>query len=146
VALHAHGTNLISREESGDMMTSIDRVIDRVERQIKKLSAKIKVRGRKERRVPLREVTAGVGVVAEDRAIEEDAEEDVEEEGEEEEEFCPVVVQGVQYHPQPVTVEEAIQVMRDKDWDFILFNNAKTDKMSLLHIREDGNFGFVEPS
>ena len=56
VTLRANGADIVSRDESGDLLTSIDRVVDRVERQVKKLRGRIKERG-KSRRQTTRYVT-----------------------------------------------------------------------------------------
>ena len=42
--LRADGNDLVSREESDEMVTSIDGVVDRMERQLKKLNARRKTR------------------------------------------------------------------------------------------------------
>ncbi|MBM3287766.1 MAG: ribosome-associated translation inhibitor RaiA [Candidatus Eisenbacteria bacterium] len=127
LTVHASGAELTSREESHDMLSSIDSVVDRLERQVKKLNARMK--DRKSRRpVPI-----GVPVEEGDLA-----------EVEPEEEWSPVVVRGLQWHPEPISVEDAIRLMREKDNDLLLFKNARSGKVSLVHLRPDGNFGFVE--
>jgi putative sigma-54 modulation protein len=128
LSLHTRGSDLISREETAEMLTSIDRVVDRMERQLKKLNA------RQKDRKALRPVPA-LSVVTEAELPE----------VEPEEEFSPVVVRGPQYVAEPMTVENAIIMMREKDWDLILFNNARSSHLALIHLRHDGNFGLVEP-
>ncbi len=127
VTVRADGAELTSRQETHDMISSIDLVVDRLEKQVKKFSARLK--DRKNRR------TVASGVPIEEAELQE---------VEPEEEWSPVVVRGRQYHPQPATVEEAIRVLREHDSDFLLFTNSKTGKVSLVHMRPDGNFGFVE--
>ncbi len=127
VTVRANGTELISREETHDMVSSIDRVVDRLEKQIKKVNARLK--DRKSRK------TVAAGVPVEEAELPE---------VEPEEEWSPVVVRGHQWHPEPVSVEDAIRLLRDSDRDFLLFRNARSGKVSLVHHRPDGNFGFVE--
>jgi putative sigma-54 modulation protein len=127
LTLHAGTADLISREETSEMASSIDRVVDRMERQLKKLHARMKDRK------TLRTVPA-LSVVEEAELPE----------VEPEEEFSPVVVRGHQFSAAPLTVEQAIQMLREKDWDFLLFPNTKTGRTSLVHLRADGNFGLVE--
>ena len=127
LTLRAAGTDLVCREETGEMVTSIDRVVERMERQIKKLNARIKDR-KVLRPVPPMSV------------VEEMELPDVEVE----EEFSPVVVRTQQLSREPMTVEDAIRFMREKDWDLILFTNGKTGRPCLVHLRPDGNFGLVE--
>lgn len=127
VTVRADGAELTSRQETHDMLESIDLVVDRLENQVKKLNARLK--DRKNRR------TVAAGVPIEETELTE---------VEPEVEWNPVVVRGRQFHPQPATVEEAIRVLREQDQDLLLFKNSKTGKVSLVHIRPDGNFGFVE--
>ncbi len=127
LTLRAAGTDLVSREETTEMVTSIDRVVDRMERQIKKLNARIKDR-KALRPVPAMSV------------IEEMELPDVEVE----EEFSPVVVRSQQVSREPMTVEDAILFMRERDWDLLLFSNVKTGRPCMVHMRPDGNFGLVE--
>jgi putative sigma-54 modulation protein len=131
LTVRANGTELISREEGSDMLTSIDRVVDRLERQIKKLNARLK--DRKNRRP----MEPGVAPVAEEELVE----------AEPEEVWSPVVVRSESaWHASPVTVEQAIQVLREGENDYVLFRNAKTGKVALVHHRPDGNFGLAEES
>ncbi|MDM7914902.1 MAG: ribosome hibernation-promoting factor, HPF/YfiA family [Candidatus Eisenbacteria bacterium] len=127
VTVRANGTDLISRQESHDMLSSIDQVVDRLERQLKKWNTRM--RDRKTRKP----VPAGVPVEEEELST-----------VEAEEEWAPVVVRGKQWHPEAVTVEEAIRILREGDSDFLMFRNARSGKVSLVHLREDGNFGLVE--
>jgi len=136
ISLRAKGTEIISREESDDMITSIDRVVDRIERQVKRLRARRK--NRKGRRTALKEMLSAEESAAESQtAEEEEYEEDF---------FSPVVVRSGEYYADPMTVEEAIDIMRKKDEDYILFKNARTGNVTLVHLLPDGNYGMVEAS
>lgn len=129
LTVRANGAEMVSREETPDMITSIDRVVERIERQIKKHHARIK--DRKVRRP-----------VASSSPIEEAELPDVEPQ----EDWGVIVVKGRQWHPEAVSVEQAIDVLREGDDDFLLFRNSRTGKVGLVHTRPDGNFGFVEAS
>jgi putative sigma-54 modulation protein len=128
LTVHGNGYDLTSREENPEMIAAIDRVVDRMERQVKKHQARTRDR-HNVRLVP-------VGTVVEEKELPE---------VEAEEEFSPVVVRSHQYSLAPLTVEEAIRLLREKDWELLLFPDAKTGKTALVHIRPDGNFGLIEP-
>ena len=128
VTVRANGAEMTSREESHDMLSSIDRVVDRIEKQVKKFNARLK--DRKTRRPVSLGVPVEEGELAEVEA---------------EEEWSPVVVRGRQWHPTPISVEEAIRFLREGDQDFLLFTNSRSGKVSVVHHRPDGNFGLVEP-
>src|SRR5512136_775008 len=69
LTLHADGNDLVSREESAEMLTSIDGVVDRMENQLKKLNA------RRRTRKSVRVIPA-LTVVEEDELPEVEAEEE----------------------------------------------------------------------
>lgn len=129
LTVHANGTDLISREETHDMLISIDRVVDRLERQIKKHNARLKDRKAKKPIPP--------GAPVEESAPPET-------ETEAEEVWSPVVVRGQQWHPEAISLETAIGLLRESDHDFLMFRNARTGRVALVHHRPDGNFGFIE--
>lgn len=127
VTLHVNGADMTSRQETHDMVESIDQVVDRIEKQLKKLSARM--RDRKTRRV-----------VSASHPVEEAELPEVEPE----EEFAPVVVRGKQWHREAISVEDAIRLIRESNAEFVLFKNVRSGKVSLIHHRADGNFGLVE--
>lgn len=128
VTVHTAGTELISKEETHDMVESIDRVIERIEKQISKVYARMK--DRKSRP----QVSAVEAPIAEEEIPETEGDE----------EWAPVVVRGKGWHPQPISVEEAIRLLREGEQDYVLFRNARSGKVSLVHLRADGNFGLVD--
>jgi putative sigma-54 modulation protein len=123
----ANGAELISREQTHDMVSSIDRVVDRIERQLKKLNAR--QRDRKTRRP----IPPSPPVEEEELPETETADE-----------WGPVVVRGHQWEPGETSVEEAIRWLRDKDEDLLLFRNSRTGKVGVVYTRPDGNFGLIE--
>jgi putative sigma-54 modulation protein len=137
ISLRARGTEVVSRGVSDEMLVSIDRVVDRIERQLQRLHARRK-RGRKLRRTPRTDFAPGA------QAANEVEEEDDDLTVDEEVDFAPVVIRGEQYHEQAVTVEDAIEILRERNEDFLLFTNLQTGKINLIHVRPDGNYGLVE--
>ncbi len=144
ISMRAKGTEIVGRDESDDMVTSIDRVVDRIERQLKRLHARR--RSRNQRR------SVKVALAEESDLQTARAEEEAEAETEHEfdlslyadEEFSPVVVRGDQFHNGPITVEDAIRILRERDEDLLLFTNAQTSKPAVIHLLPDGNYGLIE--
>lgn len=127
LTLRAGRNHLVSREESSEMVTAIDGVTDRMERQLKKLNARLKER-------KATRVIPALTVVQEEELPEIEVEE----------EFSPVVVRCPQWHATPVSVEDAIRILREKDWELLMFPNARTGKPCTVHLRPDGNYGLIE--
>lgn len=141
ITLHARGTEIVSREESDDMLTSIDRVVERAERQLVRLRGRRReVRRAGQALEPVAEAEPGEGpeVGLDDETAEAAAE------ATDEESYPPVVVRSDEAHPDPITVEQAIDIMKREGRTFLLFKNARSSKVAMVHLRKDGNFGLVE--
>jgi len=112
------------REETNDMYSAIDMVLDKMEKQIKK--NKQKVRKRKG------------GAKAQDivMGFQESATFDDEPERE-------IIVKTIEY--KPMDVEEAVMQLDLSDDNFIVFNNARTDQINVIYRRNDGHYGLVQP-
>jgi putative sigma-54 modulation protein len=110
------------------MVESIDRVVERIEKQVSKVYARMKDRKTRP------QVSAIETPIAEEEIPETEGDE----------EWAPVVVRGQEWHPQPISVEEAIRFLRESEKDFLLFRNARSGNVSLVHMRADGNFGLVD--
>jgi putative sigma-54 modulation protein len=67
------------------------------------------------------------------------------EESAEEKEVEPVIVHKENYRIRPLYQDEAIMEMELSERSFIVFHNAKTEKLSILFRRADGDYGMIEP-
>jgi putative sigma-54 modulation protein len=122
-------TLLRSEEHSGDVMTSIDAALDKLQRQIERYKTKHR-RGR------------GNGADSEKAALETEMETDPESD----EPTGPNIVRRKQFPIIPMTEEEAIEQMSLlAHTNFFIFFNADTAKMNVLYQRKDGNLGLIEP-
>lgn len=57
----------------------------------------------------------------------------------------PRVIKTRRYAVKPVTVDEAAMMLSDGKDGFLVFRNAETQKISVIHTRKDGNYGLIEP-
>ncbi|MFS8639891.1 MAG: ribosome-associated translation inhibitor RaiA [Symbiobacteriaceae bacterium] len=119
---------LRAEEESEDMYASIDLVVDKLERQIRKYKTRI---NRKVRR------PEGAAMAAAEPATDE---EEWEEPGDE-----PRVVRTKRFAVKPMTVDEAILQMNLLGHDFFVFSNAATGEVNVVYRRKDGDYGLIEP-
>ena len=49
------------------------------------------------------------------------------------------------FNPPSLTVEEAAAQMQLLGHSFYMFFNQELDQYSLLYLREDGNYGMIQP-
>jgi putative sigma-54 modulation protein len=117
--------NIIGKEETEDMYSAIDMVLDKLEKQIKKSKQKV------------RERRANDNIKSRGTLIAESA-------GMEEEPVREVRIKNIEY--KPMDVEEAIMQLDLVNDNFLVFTNAKSDRVNVLYRRKDGNYGLIQPS
>ncbi|NLX76732.1 MAG: ribosome-associated translation inhibitor RaiA [Clostridiaceae bacterium] len=123
VTIVSRGLFIRAEETTNDMYASIDMVIDKLERQIRKNKTKLGKRIRQESVIP-------------DNF-------EIKEEIEEEQNFK--VVKSKRFAIKPMDVEEAILQMNLLGHNFFVFSNAETDEVNVVYKRKDGNYGLIEP-
>jgi putative sigma-54 modulation protein len=116
--------NIIGKEETEDMYSAIDMVLDKLEKQIKKNKQKIREhRGSgKNRHMD----TMMVDQLPEHL------------------DSGKVHVKNIDY--KPMDVDEAIMQIGLVEDNFLVFTNAKTDQVNVLYRRNNGHFGLIQPS
>ena len=117
---------LSAEEKSEDMYASIDLVVDKLERQIRKHKTKIS-----------RKFRQGSGI----RALFKDERSPVRL-VDEEEEF--ELVRTKQFVLKPMDVEEAILQMNMVGHSFFMFANSATNEVNVVYRRNDGKYGLIE--
>ncbi len=124
--LFINGTVLKATEASEDMYASIDRMADKLERQVRRY------RGRQIDRWQGQTKNAPA---PEEPVIVED-EEDIE----------ARIVRTKQFQMKPMGAEEAVLQMDLLDHDFFVFTSAESGDINVVYRRRDGNYGLIEPA
>ncbi len=123
--LFINGTVLKAREASVDMYASIDRMSDKLERQVRRYRGRQLDRWQGQKK---RHAAAEAPHVVE--------EEDVE----------ARIVRTKQFQMKPMSPEEATLQMELLDHTFFVFTNADTGEINVVYRRRDGNYGLIEPA
>ena len=126
VTVHANGIVIKGKEETNDMYSSVDLVLDKLDRQVKKYREKIVRHGDRE---VIREFRASHTVFPELSDDLESAE----------------IIRRKELILKPISVEEAIMQMELMNKNFLLFNNSQTHQLNVIYVRDDGHFGLIEP-
>jgi putative sigma-54 modulation protein len=116
-------------EEDQDLYAAIDRMVDRLETQLKRY---------KERRFVGRRHSYQGPPPPEVR--------DMEALRKPEEEEGPRIVRVKRFEMKPMDPEEAVFQMEALGHNFFVFRNAKTDEINVVYRRKDGNYGLIEPA
>ena len=118
VLLKVNGSFIQAQSTTGEMYSSIDDVVEKLARQVRKYKDKtVSLRKNKEKSRSLQES----------------------------EETFPSIIKNKSYNLKPMSVDEAAMQMDLLDRDFFVFTNASSGHMNVLHKRNDGNFGLIEP-
>ena len=153
-----HCSNHITLEassESNDMYASIDQVVDRIERRMRKYKTRLMQKHRPRRhgvqhleekvlRWEWLERLAELEQNGTEEAPPELAKE--EQENQQEEQHGPEVVHTEKYPVKPMFIDEAVLQMEMSNKQFLVFLNAKTEKVTVLYRRKTGDFGLIEPT
>ncbi len=113
------------KEETVDMYSAIDMVLDKLEKQIKKNKEKIRERrsaAKNRNRSMLDEVSSP-------------PDEDLERQ---------IKTRNIEY--KPMDIEEAVLQMDLIEDNFLVFTNARSDQINVLYRRRDGHYGLIQPS
>lgn len=120
--IDSNGILLRSQERGENLLTAVDKVMEVLDRQIKRYKGKLykKGRGTSLARGGFREEAVEEGPVSK-------------------------VVKVKQFVVKPMSVAEAVEQMELLGHDFFLFFNADEGELNLLYRRKDGNYGLIKP-
>ena len=125
ISLAGDRLTIIGKEETNDMYSAIDMALDKLEKQIKKNKQK-----NRDRRIgdksSIRDISDyGAGARDDERLPE-------------------IKVMNIEY--KPMDVDEAVMQMDLVSDNFLVFTNARTDRINVLYRRKDGHYGLIQPS
>jgi putative sigma-54 modulation protein len=126
VTLSVNGARVKGVEETGDMYSAIDQVMDKIEKQVKRHLEKVKSRRSDSVR------GAGEGVGEEDEAgapLSDETEIEVE-----------------KIFAKPMDPEEAAMQLRLSNQDFLVFRNAKSREVNVIYKRKGERLRLIEPA
>ncbi|HHT51327.1 MAG TPA: ribosome-associated translation inhibitor RaiA [Eubacteriaceae bacterium] len=123
VTIPINGAILRAEESTDDMYNTIDRVMDKLDRQIRRHRTKLEKR--------LKNGSFKF---------------DTKELQNKEEEKEPKLVRTKRFAMKPMPVEEALLQMELLGHNFFVFSNGDTDEVNVVYKRKDGNYGLIEPT
>lgn len=139
IQLH-NGISLKGREITEDMYSSIDLVMAKIERQVRRY--KERIRGHKAR-ADLSEIPVALHVLA----------------GEEPQEAAagaaaaggaapapakPTIIRTSKFSARALTVDEAVMQMNLLGNSFLVFRNGQSGRVNVVYKRDDGNYGLID--
>lgn len=123
VTIRLPKTIIRAEESTDDMYTSIDKVVDVLERQIRKHKTKLEKRYKNNETIRFENI----------KPIEPEQKEDT-----------PKLVKNKRFNIEPMDEEEATLQMELLRHNFFVFINKKTEDINIIYKRRDGNYGLIE--
>jgi putative sigma-54 modulation protein len=127
MTLSSDGNTVKAVEQTGDMYSSIDQVMDKIEEQLRRLMS------RKKEYKP----ENIKGEVFEQSEIE--AQESLVESG-------PRIIKIEGVDIKPMDINEAAMQMELSNQNFLVFTNSKSKQINIIYKRKDGNLGLIDTS
>lgn len=118
-----HGVIFRAEETSDDLYTSVDLVMDKLMKQMRKHKTKIEKRYHKHESIRVADIPEYEGTRSESK-----------------------IVKNKSFPIKPMDPEEAVLQMEMLNHDFFVFMNGDTDEVNVVYIRKDGNYGLIEPT
>ncbi len=126
VTVWGDGLVLRGEEVSTDPYGSVDRIVDKLERQIEKYRSRFIEKRRLDERRQRTTERARAGAP------------------QEEESEGPRVVRRKRFATKPMTEDEAALQMELLGHSFFVYRDAQTDRLCVLYRRRDGDYGVIE--
>lgn len=121
---------LRAEETTPDLYASIDFVVDKLERQVRKYKTKINRKSREKGFDGIKQADLADAVVVEDKHEEPELE----------------IVRSKRINLKPMDSEEAVLQMNMLGHDFFIYTDAETMEISIVYRRKDGRYGLIETS
>lgn len=132
VNINAHGMIICANEISSDMYNSIDRSMEKVEKQIKRYRDKI---------VKLRP-KEGAKLKMHYKLLEASSDSNLDISSD----LPPTIIESKEFQARPMMLDEAVMQMDLLHNDILVFLNPKTDQVNILYRKKDDKYGLIEAS
>ncbi len=124
VTLVINGQTLRSHAAGASYQAALDEVVDKVERQTVDYREKPRLRARPiEEQQLLQRIADGTPGLARERRI----------------------VKTKRFAIEPMFAEDAVSRMEELGHRFFVYVSAETEQVAILYVRDDGDFGVIEP-
>lgn len=116
---------LRAEEASKDMYTSIDAIVDKIERQVRKYKTRMNRKGKQAKAEPIFSAAMEAEIPDND--------------------LTDIISKKKSFTLNAMDPEEAIMQLELLDHDFYIFLNADTNEIGVVYRRKDGKYGLIDP-
>ena len=125
VILSSDSMHASAYEDSEDMYSTVDMVLDKLDAQLRRMREKMRSHRRKD------DASARMDVISFSADEDESRE--------------PIIVESDRFVPKPVAVEEAAMQLQTLDHEFLVFRNSANEAINVIYRRKNGDFGLIDP-
>ena len=129
----ANHITIEATSETDDLYASIDETISKIARRMRKHKTRL-LKSHRPRAQKIREIEEQVYSAEFSEAESEP------------EEIEPLIIHEENYSIRPMFPDEAIMAMELSEKPFVVFHNAKSDRLGIIFRRKDGDYGIIEPN
>jgi putative sigma-54 modulation protein len=137
ITLH-NGLVIKGIETTEDMYSSVDLVMAKIERQVRRYKEKIRSHKGSEGLHGQREITHSV------LSVPDAAEADGTSDGHAQAAAEPQIIKKSKFFAKPLLPQEAVMQMNLLNNDFLVFTNATSHEVNVVYRRGDGTYGLIE--
>jgi putative sigma-54 modulation protein len=125
VVLTADNLHISAYEESEDMYSTIDLVLDKLESQLKRMRER-----HKERRKQGAPKSARMDLIRFEG---------------EKGHRVPTIKESDNFEPKPMHIDEAAMQLENLKYEFLVFRNADNSRVNVIYRSKNGDFGLIDP-
>ena len=123
INLSGNGMDVHAEDRNEDLYAAIDLVMDKVEKQLRRM------RDKRKNKKSSNNKSFKFAVLTQDRI-----------------QKTPKVIKSKAYVATPLTLMEAMEELEGDSKSFLVFTNAESSRINVLYKQEDGNFGLIDPT
>jgi len=133
ITVNADGALIRGEDRSAEVLSSFDKALDRVERQLRKYRDKTVERGRRKPAEVAQQADSELLTAPQDETDLASDQEDIN------------IVRTKSHVLKPMSPQEAVLQMNMLGHDFFVFFNGQTERVGVVYKRHDGDYGLIEP-
>ena len=130
ITVDADGALIRGEEHSAELLSSFDRALDRVERQLRRYQDRLQS---KSRQTPRKMAAREAAMVEEPPALPDEPPEEIR------------IVKTKSHALKPMSPEEAALQMELLGHSFFMFFNSESEQINVVYRRHDDDYGLIEP-
>ena len=135
ISIHlATGLTIQSKGKATDIYDSFENSLEKISKQLRRYKRRLK-NHHNDRKKPIEFIKANSYIISNNEERDSNVKESLN----------PLIIAEIQEKIPTVSVGEAVMQMELSGANMLIFRNSSHQKINVVHLREDGNIGWVDP-